>query len=140
MITIIIALVFNLICYGAAYFMMPQLTAIEFLGISILLPVVFNVVLFLKGKQIRNNKLLTMSALAGITTICYIAWGIATTLNGSMHEFALRNSFSDGNIKISISENSNSVANIVYMILIQLSVLIFVKYIQERSLKYDTGK
>ncbi|MBR3602792.1 MAG: Msa family membrane protein [Lachnospiraceae bacterium] len=113
---ILIAVFLNALCFGMTYMMMPEISALGFLGMVILLPVIYNIVLFIKENTI-SNKVLSIFVLVTITTISYILFGIFVSINGGMKEFATRNSFSDGNITISISENSNSLSNIIFMML-----------------------
>lgn len=138
--SVLLSIVLNTLCFGLTYMMMPSISPLEFLELVILVPVIFNVMLFLKGDKIAGNSFLTISILTIITTASYALFGLLTTMNGAMSAFAERNSYSDGNVTIAINENSNSFSNILFIILIQGCVMFFVKFMQDRRLKSDTCK
>lgn len=139
MISILISVLLNTLCFGVTYIMMPEISALEFLCLVILIPVIYNIVLFMKAKVI-GNKPLTIVALTAITTISYVLFGVFTSMNGVMSAFAERNSFSDGNVTITVSENSNSMSNIMFVVLLQVCVMFCVKFMQEKREKNDTGR
>lgn len=131
--SIIIAFALNVACFLTAYFMLPYANALEFLGMVILLPIIYNVFLITKTKLLNNSKLLTMLLYSGMTTLAYIVLGFVGTHTGFIQEFAVRNSYSDGNVTVSISENIDSVSNIIFILLLQFCVMYFVKYMKDRQ-------
>lgn len=137
--SVFLSVILNVFCFGLTYVMMPEISAIEFLALVILVPIIYNVALYIKAKPIVN-KSVTVVVLTAITTLSYVVFGFLTAASGVMRDFAVRNSFSDGNVTVSISENSNSMSNIMFIVLAQLCAMVFVKFMQEKGEKNDTGK
>ena len=133
--TLVISLIINFICYGVTYMMLPQMNALEFVIMVVLVPAICNVLILCKGHLIINSKAVTIAILVVITTIAYILFGIFSLMAGRIQTFANNNSYYDENVMVSINENINSVSNIVFVLLIQLGFMFLTKYLSEKNKK-----
>ena len=137
MICLLFAVIFNVLCFCLTYVMMPDISPLAFLSMVILVPVIYNVLIYSKTNKIFNNNIFTIITLTGMTTLSYVLFGVITSMSGAMRLFAQRNAYSDGNISITINENCNSLSNVIFVVLIQLCAMFVVKHMQSRSEKYD---
>lgn len=140
MIAILLALLLNGLCYGSAYFMLPRMNSLELLVLIFFLPIVTNVFVFLKFGKTAANKLLLASVITAIAVLGYIVFGITAESGSMLTEFAMRNSYSNGNIVVSIDDNVVSVSNAAFVLLSNLSTMLIARYIKNRRNNNDSGE
>ena len=101
MLAILLALIFNGLYYGSAYFTLPRINSLELLVLIFFLPIVTNVFIFLMFGKKAANKLLLAAVITAISVLAYVLFGITAESGNMLTEFAMRNSYSNGNIVVS---------------------------------------
>ncbi len=140
MLAILLALIFNGLYYGGAYYTLSRINGLELLVLIFFLPIVTNVFIFLKFGKKATNKLLLACVITGIVVLAYILFGISVESGGMLTEFAMRNSYNNGNIVVTIDENLVSVSNAAFILLSNLSTMLIARFLNNRRNNNDSGE
>ena len=140
MLAILLALIFNGLYYGSAYFTLPRINSLELLVLIFFLPIVTNVFIFLMFGKKATNKLLLAAVITAISVLAYVLFGITAESGNMLTEFAMRNSYSNGNIVVSIDDNLVSVSNAAFVLLSNLSTMLIARFLKDRRNNNDSGE
>ncbi len=138
MLAILLALIFNGLYYGGAYYTLSRINGLELLVLIFFLPIVTNAFIFLKfGKKTANNLLLAC-VITGIVVLAYILFGISIESGNMLTEFAMRNSYSNRNFVV--TKNLVSVSNAAFILLSNLNTMLIARFLKDRRNNNDSGK
>lgn len=128
---LIFSLILNLVTFGLLLAIMPNISAVTFLAFALLIPFIYNGVLYIKLPHLKNDWV-AMAMLSAITALAYGIFGYLTTVLDKIDKFVELNSYSNGVVQITIDANITSVSNVIFILLAQFGVLYIIRVIQNR--------
>lgn len=131
---LIFSLILNLVTFGLLLAIMPNISAVTFLAFALLIPFIYNGVLYIKLPHLKNDWV-TMAMLSANTALAYGIFGYLTTVLDKIDKFVKLNSYSNGVVQITIDANITSVSNVIFILLAQFGVLYIIRVIQNRRKK-----
>lgn len=127
---LLLAILFNLIAFAILLLMMPDISAVAFLVFVLLIPFVFNSLLYMYMKKTKiKNDWIKISVLSAITGLFYAFFGYYAEHLDKINGFVVRNVYENETIHINIDSNIASISNIIFVVLSQFCVLYIVRMI-----------
>lgn len=136
---IVMSIILNLANFALLYYLMPDVSVVVFLVLSLLTPIVYNVALYHKNKSSSNDWLL-MIGLSGITALGYAAFAYALSISGNLTGFVEYNTMNSGGLVVNIDENITAISHIIFVMLVQFCTLFICKTIKSRRNNHDQRK
>ncbi|MCD8330035.1 MAG: Msa family membrane protein [Lachnospiraceae bacterium] len=129
--SVIFSLVFNAAAYGLLLIRLANASALEFLALALLIPMLFNSFLYVRGCW-GNREWVCIVLLALLTTAGYFVFGLAAGAMGAAEAFAANNTFQSDTISIDVGENISSLSNIIVVFLAQFCTMTVLRFILKK--------
>ncbi|MCD8077609.1 MAG: Msa family membrane protein [Lachnospiraceae bacterium] len=128
---VIFSLVFNAAAYGLLLIRLAHASALEFLALALLLPMLFNSFLYVRGCR-GNREWVCIVLLSLFMTVGYFAFGLAAGAMGSAEAFAVNNTFQSDTVSIDVGENISSLSNVIVVFLAQFCTMTVLRFILKK--------
>ena len=122
---IVLSIILNVINFSVLFYLMPKVSVVVFLVFSLVTPIIYNVLLFIKRKN-NFNTWIIMIILSSITTLAYIIFAYLLKVSNILKVFIDYNTMNSGGLVVNIDENIASFSHILFIMLVQLCALFIV--------------